>query len=111
VSAAGSPTKPTTNAVSSPTRPHGAQRDQPAQRHRSPGTTESPHSRAEAPDRLAAAAYARQAGRAALHGDAHHQVRDILTQRIETAAAGKADQIRAENAARTEFITRRRGTR
>jgi len=38
-------------------------------------------------------------------------VRDILTQRIETAAAGKADQIRAENAARTEFITRRRGTR
>ena len=67
--------------------------------------------RAEAPDRLAAAAAARDTGRAALHGDAHHQVRDILTQRIETAAAGKADQIRAENAARTEFITRRRGTR
>jgi len=36
-----SPTKPTTNAVSSPTRPHGTRRDQPAQRHRSPGTTES----------------------------------------------------------------------
>jgi len=67
------------------------------------------HSRAEAPDRRAAAAAARKAGRAALHGDAHHQVRDILTQRVQTAAAGKADRIRVENAARAEFIARLRG--
>jgi len=67
------------------------------------------HRRAEAPDRLAAAAHARDAGRAALHGDAHQQVRDILTQRVRTAAAGKADRIRVENAARAEFIARIRG--
>ncbi len=67
------------------------------------------HSRAESRDRLGAAAHAREAGRAALHGDAHHQVQDILTQRTRTAAAGKADRIRAEHNARTEFITRRRG--
>ncbi len=54
----------------------------------------------------AADAAARDAGRAALHGDAHHQVRDILTQRIQTAAAGKAEKIRADNAARAEFIAR-----
>jgi len=29
-------------------------------------------------------------------------VRDILTQRVQTAAAGKAEKIRAENAARTD---------
>ncbi len=69
------------------------------------------HHRAEAHDRLAAAAQARDAGRAALHGDAHHQVRDILTQRIQTAAAGKAEKIRAEHADRTEFITHQRGAR
>ena len=69
------------------------------------------HSRAEAPDRRAAAAAARDAGRAALHGKAHQQVRNILTQRTRAAAAGKADRIRVENAARTEFITRQRGAR
>jgi len=69
------------------------------------------HHRTEARDRLAAAAHARDAGRAALHGHAHHQVRDILTQRARTAAAGKVDGIRAQNAARVEFITRRRGPR
>jgi len=69
------------------------------------------HSRAEAPDRRAAAAAARKAGRAALHGEAHQQVRDILTQRVQTAAAGKAEKIRVENAARTVFITRQRGAR
>jgi len=65
--------------------------------------------RAEAPDRLAAAAQARDAGRAALHGDAHHQVRDILAQRTHAAATSKADRIRVENAARAEFIARIRG--
>jgi len=64
---------------------------------------------AEAPARLAAAARNREAGRAALHGDAHQQVRNILTQRTRTAAASKADRIRAEHNARTQFITRRRG--
>ncbi len=67
--------------------------------------------RAAAPDRLAAAVHARDAARAALHGEAHHQVRDILTQRTRAAAAGKANRIRVENAARTEFITRQRGAR
>jgi len=65
--------------------------------------------RAVAPDRLAAAAHAREAGRAALHGDEHQQVRDILAQRARAAATGKTDRIRAENAARPEFITRQRG--
>ncbi len=65
--------------------------------------------RAEAPDRLAADAAARDTGRAALHGDAHQQVRDILTQRTRTAAAGKAEKIRADHLVRTEFITRQRG--
>jgi len=69
------------------------------------------HSRAEAPDQRAAAAAAREAGRAALHREAHKQVRDILTQRTRAAAAGKADRIRVENTARTEFITRQRGAR
>jgi len=36
-------------------------------------------------------------------------VRDILTHQARTAAAGKADRIRAENAARAEFIARARG--
>jgi len=67
------------------------------------------HHRAAAPAQLAAAAHARRVGRAALHGEAHHQVRDILTQRVQTAAAGKAEKIRAENAARAEFIARIRG--
>ena len=67
--------------------------------------------RAEAPDRLTADAHAhaRDAGRAALHGEAHQQVHDILTQRVQTAAAGKAEKIRAEHAARAEFIARIRG--
>jgi len=67
--------------------------------------------RAAAPARRAAAAAARAAGRAALQGDAHQQVRDILARRARTAAACKADRIRTEHAARTEFITRRRGPR
>ncbi len=66
---------------------------------------------ASAPAQRAAAAVARDAGRAALQGDAHQQVRDILNHRARTAAAGKADRIRTENADRTEFITRRRGPR
>jgi len=45
--------------------------------------------RAEAPDRLAAAARAREAGREALHGEAHQQVRDILAHRARTAAAAR----------------------
>ncbi len=57
----------------------------------------------------AADADARDAERAALHGEAHQQVRDILTQRVQTAAAGKAEKIRAEHAARAEFIARIRG--
>jgi len=67
--------------------------------------------RAAASAQRAAAVAARDAGRAALHGDAHHQVRDILTQRARTAAADKADQIRAENAVHAVFTTRRRGPR
>jgi len=39
------------------------------------------HHRAAARDRLAAAAHARQAGRAALQGDGHRQVREVLAQR------------------------------
>jgi hypothetical protein len=66
---------------------------------------------AAAPAQRAAAVAARDSGRAALHGDAHHQVRDILTQRTHATAASKADRIRAEHAARAEFITRQRGTR
>jgi len=65
--------------------------------------------RAEVPDRLAAVARARDAGRAALHGDAHQQVRDILAQRTHAAATSKADRVRVENAARAEFIARMRG--
>jgi len=65
--------------------------------------------RAAAPAQLAAAARARDAAQAALHGEAHHQVRDILAQRARTAAAGKAEKIRAENAARAQFIARVRG--
>jgi len=53
--------------------------------------------RAAAPTQRTAVA-ARAAGRAALHGEAHQQVRDILAQRARAAAAGKAEQIRAENA-------------
>jgi len=45
--------------------------------------------RAEAPDRLAAAARAREAGREALHGEAHQQVREILAHRARTAAAAR----------------------
>jgi len=67
--------------------------------------------RAAAPAQHAATAAARDAGRAALHGEAHQQVRDILTQRTHTAAAGKADRIRAEHVASAEFITRQRGAR
>jgi len=63
---------------------------------------------AEAPAQHAAAIHAREAGQAALRGDAHQQVRNILTQRTRTTATRKADRIRAENNARTEFITRRR---
>jgi len=47
------------------------------------------HSQAAARDRLAAAAHARQAGRAALHGEAHQQVREILARRARTAAAAR----------------------
>jgi len=65
--------------------------------------------RAAAPAQRADADHARDAGRAALHGEAHQQVRDILAQRARTAAAGKADRIRAEHADRAEFITRVRG--
>jgi len=65
--------------------------------------------RAAAPAQRAAATQARDAARAALHGEAHQQVRDILTHQARTAAAGKADRIRAENAARAEFIARARG--
>jgi len=43
--------------------------------------------RAAAPTQRAAVA-ARAAGRAALHGEAHQQVRDILAQRARAAAAG-----------------------
>ena len=71
----------------------------------------APQRRAAAPAQHAATAAARDAGRAALHGEAHQQVRDILTQRTHTAAAGKADRIRAEHAASAEFITRQRGAR
>jgi hypothetical protein len=60
---------------------------------------------------LAAAAHGRDAARAALHGDAHHQVRDIPAQQASDTAAGKAEKIRAENAVHAEFITRRRGPR
>jgi len=67
--------------------------------------------RATAPAQHAATAAARADGRAALQGEAHQQVRDILTHRARTAVAGKADRIRAENAARAQFITRRRGPR
>jgi len=66
---------------------------------------------AAAPAHRAAADHARDAARAALHGEAHQQVRDILTHRGRVAAAGKAEWIRAEHAARAEFITRRRGAR
>jgi len=45
--------------------------------------------RAEVPDRLAAAARARDAGREALHGEAHQQVREILAHRARTAAAAR----------------------
>jgi len=45
--------------------------------------------RAEAPDRLAAAARAREAGREALHREAHQQVREILAHRARTAAAAR----------------------
>jgi hypothetical protein len=44
--------------------------------------------RAAAPAQRAAAVAARAAGRAALHGEAHQQVRDILAQRARAAAAG-----------------------
>ena len=44
--------------------------------------------RAAAPAQRAAAAAARDAARAALHGDAHQQVRDILTHRARVAPAG-----------------------
>jgi len=64
---------------------------------------------AAAPTQRAAAAAAREAGRAALHGDARQQVRDILTHRVRTAAASKGARIRAEQAARAEFVTHRRG--
>lgn len=64
---------------------------------------------AAAPAQHAATAAARDVGRAALHGDAHQQVRNILTQRTRTTATRKADRIRAENNVRTEFIIRRRG--
>jgi len=43
--------------------------------------------RAAAPTQRAAVA-ARAAGRAALHGEAHQQVRDIFAQRARAAAAG-----------------------
>ncbi len=62
-------------------------------------------------DWLPPGAHNREAGRAALYGDAHQQVRNILTQRASTAAPGKADRIRAEHNARTQFITRQRGLR
>jgi len=62
---------------------------------------------AAAPAQHAATIHAREVGRAALHGDAHQQVRNILTQRTHAAAAGKADRIRAEHNTRTQFITLR----
>jgi hypothetical protein len=65
--------------------------------------------KAAAPEQLAVAVHARQAAHAALHCGAHQQVRDILAQRARTAAAGKAEKIRAENAARAQFIARVRG--
>jgi len=52
-----------------------------------------------------------EADLAAQHREAHHQVRGVLTQRARTAAAGKAEKIRAEKAVHAEFITRRRGPR
>jgi len=64
---------------------------------------------AEAPAQRAAAIQARDVGRAALHGDAHQQVRNILAHRVRVAAAGKAKQVRAENAAYAEFIAWARG--
>jgi len=64
---------------------------------------------AAAPAQHAATAAARDVGQAALNGQAHQQVRNILTQRTRTTATSKADRIRAENNARTEFIIRRRG--
>jgi len=64
---------------------------------------------AEAPAQRAAAIQAREVGRAALHGDAHQQVRNILAHRVRVAAAGKAKQVRAENAAYAEFIAWARG--
>jgi hypothetical protein len=64
---------------------------------------------ASAPAQLVAAAHARQAAQAALHGGAHQQVRDVLAQRARVAAAGKADRIRTENAVRAQFIARVRG--
>ena len=64
---------------------------------------------AEAPAQRTAAIQAREVGRAALHGDAHQQVRNILAHRVRVAAAGKAKQVRAENAAYAEFIAWARG--
>jgi len=64
---------------------------------------------AEAPAQRAAAIQAREVGWAALHGDAHQQVRNILAHRVRVAAAGKAKQVRAENAAYAEFIAWARG--
>jgi len=64
---------------------------------------------AEAPAQRAAAIQAREVGRPALHGDAHQQVRNILAHRARVAAAGKAKQVRAENAAYAEFIAWARG--
>jgi len=65
--------------------------------------------RAAAPAQQAAAAVAQDAARAALHGEAHQQVRDILTQRARAAAASKANGIRVNLVARAEFVTSRRG--
>ncbi len=64
---------------------------------------------AEAPAQRAAAIQAREVGRAALHGDAHQQVRNIFAHRVRVAAAGKTKQVRAENAAYAEFIAWARG--
>jgi len=61
---------------------------------------------------LAAADLAREAGRAAVDGEGHRQVRQVLAQRAATAAAErKAAGIRAEHTARAETVARARNAR
>jgi len=60
---------------------------------------------------LAAADLAREAGRAAVDGEGHRQVRQVLAQRAATAAERKAAEIRAEHTARAETVARARNAR